>query len=170
MTVLMECLAHEDSLTQAITAVDEYGWSALHIAASNGSIECVKTLSCAVTHNISVTTKETADKWYSNALKSPLISVQTKKGQTALMLAASKGWIDIVVFLMDQMHAKTNLLDANGQTALERAMLAGKAQVVDFMLGKLESKNARLKAIQAASCEGEEYDSSVQAILRKWEL
>ena len=56
-----------------------------------------------------------------------------KEGQTALMIAASKGKADIVATLVSA-DADTNVLDNKGRTALSFAIQEGKTEIVRILL------------------------------------
>ena len=93
--------ATQDSIPEFISAVDEYGQTALHWAAGRGNLK--------------------ASECLCKEMKSEGINIQmTVRQQTALHFAVQGGYTDIVRLLISS-GADIDLKDVNGWTALDWA-------------------------------------------------
>jgi ankyrin repeat protein len=63
--------------------------------------------------------------------------------RTALIMAAAKGHLDIVTFLVEHMKAKVSLKDAMGRTALDHARECDKEDVVEYLSRTATTKKVR---------------------------
>ena len=86
------------------------GATALHIAAKNGHVECLRTLIEAKAN----------------------VNLQDKKGKSALHAAAKNGHVECLRTLIDS-GADPKILDSEGQTALDLATKFKKEDVVRFL-------------------------------------
>ena len=98
-----------------VNAQDEYGQTALIIAAQNGYFEIAKIL-----------------------LKTPNIDVnaQDKNGQTALIIATENGDIEIVKVLLENQKIKVNAIESKQTSALAVAAQNGNLEITKLLLEK----------------------------------
>ncbi|KAK9380649.1 ankyrin repeat-containing domain protein [Kockiozyma suomiensis] len=95
-----------------IDAVDEAGWTTLHIAASVGSLEIVDLL---VHYGAS-------------------LNVTTSAGQTPLHYAVSRERVDVVRRLVELYPAATRVRDKRGQIPLHRAAAIGSIPLIRLLV------------------------------------
>ncbi|XP_022801531.1 ankyrin repeat domain-containing protein 16-like [Stylophora pistillata] len=115
----------------AITAKDQLGRQAIHLAAQTG---CIKSLNYLIT-------KYAVD-----------VNVSTGKSRkTPLHLAAKEGYSQTVQFLLDK-EAAINTQDKNGRTALHLSSAAGHEACVDILL-RLNDANRNITDCSGLTAE-----------------
>lgn len=106
---------------------DQIGRTLLHYAAEQGGISFMFTITRALSRF------ET---------KASVINVKSNKGETSLMLAASQGHKDIVVWLIDN-GADLYAMSADGMTALDEALEAGFTHIAGLFISRMTKEDRR---------------------------
>lgn len=134
-----------------VTAKTGKKWTPLHYAADSGSEACVKLLLNAVVdekkkveYKNSTTTSEkytalmyAARKGFTSccrALSGTDPDIAGSVGQTALHLAAKKGFSSLLIHLVKDEHAQPHVIDANRHTPLHHSILSNSEECFKFLL------------------------------------
>lgn len=103
--------------------VDEGGWTPVHIAAATGNENILKKLlEFDPDFNVDQT---------------------TATGSTALQLAVSKNYYDIVSLLLEKHKASARLKDKKGSTAMHRAAAIGSQPIIKLLAAAKTNLNAK---------------------------
>lgn len=106
---------------------DRVGRTLLHYAAEQGGISFIFTITRALSRFDT---------------KASIINVKSNNGETSLMLAASQGHKDIVVWLIDN-GADIYAMSADGMTALDEALEAGFTHIAGLFLSRMAEEDRR---------------------------
>ncbi len=143
-------------LARVVNMTDVNGNTALHYSVSHGNFDVVSVLLDSKVANPNVLNKAgytcimllSLAKLASETHKSVVArlfsmgdvnSRATQHGQTALMLAASHGRLDMVELLINSAGADVNVRDEDGSTALMCAAEHGHMDIVKFLLQQAET-------------------------------
>lgn len=106
---------------------DRVGRTLLHYAAERGSIVFMSSIRRALSRSDT---------------KAFVINVKSMVGETSLMLAASQGHKDVVVWLIDN-GADIYTMSVDGMTALDEALEAGFMHIVGLFLSRMTEEDRR---------------------------
>ena len=145
-----------DLLARVVNMTDINGNTALHYAVSHGNFDVVSILldskvanpnvlnkagyTCIMLVSLAKLTSETHKAVVARLFSLGDINMRaTQHGQTALMLAASHGRLDMVELLVSTAGADVNVRDEDGSTALMCAAEHGHMDIVKFLLQQAET-------------------------------
>lgn len=100
---------------------------------AGGKLSALKYQAVEVTKSIKLTEPNASSKDKLNAMDLPIHGHHHKNGQTPLMLAASKGNLDRVKYLVEH-GADHEITDDMGRTAIMHAAQSGRLDVVNYLI------------------------------------